>query len=217
MQTHAFPLKHVSLISCEGKSDMEHRHAAAAFAAGAAVGLSAALLYTRAIRSQNTAADHAAADHAAAVCGQVGAPPSVPAAANGRSLPTVSMADFDRDEILEEQLTRNVQFFGLEAQRRIGSAFVVVVGLGVSWRPESEGRGRAAGRDGVASVACKEWQARWVLGRSIPLRFLSAAAGALAAEPGGAVTSRRCTAGRGFARCSPAAALWGGTAAAHRL
>lgn len=49
------------------------------------------------------------------------------------------MANFDQDEILEEQLTRNVQFFGLEAQRRIGGAFVVVVGLGVSWQGRDKG------------------------------------------------------------------------------
>ncbi|KAL4443221.1 hypothetical protein ABPG75_010976 [Micractinium tetrahymenae] len=104
---------------------MKHRHAAAAFAAGAAVGLGAALLYTRVNRSQNTAADHAAAAD-----GQAAVPPLPAATANGSSSPAFSMADFDQDEILEEQLTRNVQFFGLEAQRRIGGAFVVVVGLG---------------------------------------------------------------------------------------
>ena len=36
------------------------------------------------------------------------------------------------DEVLSEQLTRNVQFFGEEPQQRIADAFVVVVGLGVS-------------------------------------------------------------------------------------
>lgn len=41
-----------------------------------------------------------------------------------------SLADFEADEVLAEQLTRNVQFFGLEGQRRIASSFVVVVGLG---------------------------------------------------------------------------------------
>ncbi|EFN56689.1 hypothetical protein CHLNCDRAFT_21979 [Chlorella variabilis] len=40
------------------------------------------------------------------------------------------MAEFEQDEVLEEQLTRNVQFFGLPAQKRIGGSFVVVVGLG---------------------------------------------------------------------------------------
>jgi tRNA A37 threonylcarbamoyladenosine dehydratase len=42
------------------------------------------------------------------------------------------LADFDQDDILMEQLTRNVQFFGLEAQKKIARSFVVVVGLGVS-------------------------------------------------------------------------------------
>lgn len=36
------------------------------------------------------------------------------------------------DEILSEQFTRNVQFFGSHGQQQIHSAFVVVVGLGVS-------------------------------------------------------------------------------------
>lgn len=35
------------------------------------------------------------------------------------------------DEILAEQLTRNLQFFGAEAQGRVAGSFVVVVGLGV--------------------------------------------------------------------------------------
>jgi tRNA A37 threonylcarbamoyladenosine dehydratase len=35
-----------------------------------------------------------------------------------------------RDEILAEQFTRNVQFFGRDAQARIAGSFVVVVGLG---------------------------------------------------------------------------------------
>jgi hypothetical protein len=43
-----------------------------------------------------------------------------------------SLEQFDRDEVLAEQLTRNVQFFGVERQRAITHAFVVVIGLGVS-------------------------------------------------------------------------------------
>lgn len=35
------------------------------------------------------------------------------------------------DEILSEQFTRNVQFFGPDGQQLIHGAFVVVVGLGV--------------------------------------------------------------------------------------
>jgi hypothetical protein len=42
------------------------------------------------------------------------------------------MANFEKDDVLVEQLTRNVQFFGLEGQKKIANAFVVVVGLGVS-------------------------------------------------------------------------------------
>jgi hypothetical protein len=42
-----------------------------------------------------------------------------------------SVADYEGDEVLEEQFTRNVQFFGSEGQRRAARAFVVVVGLGV--------------------------------------------------------------------------------------
>jgi hypothetical protein len=35
-------------------------------------------------------------------------------------------------QVLVEQLTRNLQFFGEESQQRIADAFVIVVGLGVS-------------------------------------------------------------------------------------
>jgi tRNA A37 threonylcarbamoyladenosine dehydratase len=35
-------------------------------------------------------------------------------------------------QVLVEQLTRNIQFFGEESQQRIADAFVIVVGLGVS-------------------------------------------------------------------------------------
>ena len=35
------------------------------------------------------------------------------------------------DEIVGEQLTRNVQFFGREGQKSVCDAFVIVVGLGV--------------------------------------------------------------------------------------
>lgn len=43
-----------------------------------------------------------------------------------------SLQHFDQDEVLAEQLTRNTQFFGLEKQKQITNAFVVVIGLGVS-------------------------------------------------------------------------------------
>lgn len=37
----------------------------------------------------------------------------------------------EQDEIIAEQLTRNIQFFGLDGQKKITESFVVVVGLGV--------------------------------------------------------------------------------------
>ena len=36
------------------------------------------------------------------------------------------------DDIVAEHFTRNVQFFGREAQQKIMGSFIVVVGLGVS-------------------------------------------------------------------------------------
>jgi glutamate-1-semialdehyde aminotransferase len=42
-----------------------------------------------------------------------------------------SLQEFDQDEVLAEQLTRNVQFFGLDNQKGITKSFVVVIGLGV--------------------------------------------------------------------------------------
>lgn len=42
--------------------------------------------------------------------------------------------DLDTDDIISEQLTRNIQFFGLKSQKKISDSFVVVVGLGVSFR-----------------------------------------------------------------------------------
>ncbi|OVA11587.1 UBA/THIF-type NAD/FAD binding fold [Macleaya cordata] len=38
--------------------------------------------------------------------------------------------DLLKDEIVSEQLTRNIQFFGLESQRKVMGSFVVVIGLG---------------------------------------------------------------------------------------
>ncbi|KAF8378813.1 hypothetical protein HHK36_030162 [Tetracentron sinense] len=42
------------------------------------------------------------------------------------------MASLDilKDEIVSEQLTRNIQFFGLESQQKVTKSFVVVIGLG---------------------------------------------------------------------------------------
>jgi len=43
--------------------------------------------------------------------------------------------DLEKDDIVAEQLTRNIQFFGKDGQKKINDAFVVVVGLGVSASP----------------------------------------------------------------------------------
>jgi len=50
-------------------------------------------------------------------------------ASGGADAPT--MARFEDDEILKEQFTRNVQFFGQDGQSRVTQSFVVVIGLGV--------------------------------------------------------------------------------------
>ena len=47
------------------------------------------------------------------------------------------LSDFVSDEVLSEQFTRNVQFFGQDGQLKIANAFVVVVGLGVSLHTRS--------------------------------------------------------------------------------
>ncbi|KAF3331565.1 hypothetical protein FCM35_KLT02971 [Carex littledalei] len=39
-------------------------------------------------------------------------------------------SDLLADEIVSEQLTRNIQFFGLESQRKVTQSFVVIIGLG---------------------------------------------------------------------------------------
>jgi tRNA A37 threonylcarbamoyladenosine dehydratase len=43
---------------------------------------------------------------------------------------SVSVENFEDDDIIKEQLTRNVQFFGLPGQKDISKSFVIVVGLG---------------------------------------------------------------------------------------
>ncbi|XP_074316487.1 tRNA threonylcarbamoyladenosine dehydratase [Silene latifolia] len=43
---------------------------------------------------------------------------------------TQEMPDLLKDEIVSEQLTRNIQFFGLESQKRVTESYVVVIGLG---------------------------------------------------------------------------------------
>jgi hypothetical protein len=119
------------------------------FAAGALAGaaLSAATFYWL-CRTTESAAPPSRSKSAGS---SGGAPPAAGAASAAAPRPAPlphALADFDQDDILSEQLTRNVQFFGLEAQKRIGRAFVVVVGLGVrleaagSRRPRASGAGR---------------------------------------------------------------------------
>jgi tRNA A37 threonylcarbamoyladenosine dehydratase len=98
---------------------------ACAFAAGAALGCAAAYLASRAVVVSSPAplAPPVAA-HGQPLAGD--RPPE--AAACGVSLD---------DEVVGEQLTRNVQFFGRDGQQRVCDSFVVVVGLGVRRRGAS--------------------------------------------------------------------------------
>jgi hypothetical protein len=108
------------------------------FCAGAALGAGAIFYITERVKRINTNPYASiiftanGTDHAAEV--QLQALPSSTftakplAAANSNE----KMINFDKDDVLVEQLTRNVQFFGLEGQKKIANAFVVVVGLGVS-------------------------------------------------------------------------------------
>eukprot|EP00891_Asterochloris_glomerata_P009130 jgi/Astpho2/9130/e_gw1.00134.3.1_t len=57
---------------------------------------------------------------------EVHQPPAPPAAAVGALEPQ----DWLHDDVLGEQFTRNVQFFGEASQRHIANSFVVVIGLG---------------------------------------------------------------------------------------
>ncbi|KAH7656062.1 Sulfur carrier protein ThiS adenylyltransferase protein [Dioscorea alata] len=43
---------------------------------------------------------------------------------------TLNMSNFMQDEVVSEQLTRNIQFFGIESQQKVTESFVVVIGLG---------------------------------------------------------------------------------------
>jgi hypothetical protein len=83
---------------------------ACVFGAGVALGCAAVYASSRRARAPAAAAPEQAAKHT---------PPQ----------PTAPLS-LD-DEIVGEQLTRNVQFFGREGQQRVCDAFVVVVGLGV--------------------------------------------------------------------------------------
>jgi hypothetical protein len=100
------------------------------FAAGAASAglLSALLLYRR-----SPAAQHRSAP---------AEPPPAEQRAPGRA---AGLQGYLQDDVLSEQFTRNIQFFGTAGQDKIINAFVVVVGLGVS-RPRRPARARHAWR-----------------------------------------------------------------------
>ena len=130
------------------------RHALAAFAGGVALGAGGLYLAHRisshAILSQQQQqqAKRAARPPAdAADAGSSHLPPAQQQQQQQRDAPNGTPAtssstsssstppwalDWEGDEVVGEQLTRNVQFFGAEGQRRVSAAFVVVVGLGVS-------------------------------------------------------------------------------------
>ena len=129
-----------------------------------------------------------------------------PPAAGAAGAAAATLADFDVDEVLSEQLTRNVQFFGLDAQKRISRAFVVVVGLGVS----------ARARAGVRRLARA----------TAPLQHLAAALRNAAPQPPAHGSSLRrdrppppprARPGRRLARRAHAPALGRGAPAPRRL
>ncbi|XP_014505060.1 tRNA threonylcarbamoyladenosine dehydratase [Vigna radiata var. radiata] len=49
---------------------------------------------------------------------------------SGKKNDRVVNEDLLKDEIVSEQLTRNIQFFGFESQQRVTGSYVVVIGLG---------------------------------------------------------------------------------------
>lgn len=107
--------------------------------------------------------------------------------------PASSVRNFLQDEVLVEQLTRNVQFFGEEAQQTIANSFVIVVGLGVSCDGGIAGVFR--------SLVGPEWLQR---GKSLSLTH--------------PLMMNSCCVAGGRQPCSTlAAALRRGQTAAHRL
>ena len=106
------------------------------FCAGAALGAGAIYYITERVKRINTnpyasinftanGIDHAAEVQLQALPFTAAKPPE------SATMNNEKMINFENDAILAEQLTRNVQFFGLEGQKKIANAFVVVVGLGV--------------------------------------------------------------------------------------
>lgn len=107
-----------------------------ALATGASIGAAISYLAMRQLQDSEATAKQKSPGvtiHASAGTTAAGSQPQAQATTSGRHAHGgASLRHFETDEILSEHLTRNVQFFGLEAQRRICNSFVVVVGLGVS-------------------------------------------------------------------------------------
>lgn len=109
---------------------------AAIFLGGAAAGAAAYALAT-AFSGSNKALglDAAPFDSIASSSGAAArlAPTQQHAASQPPPLPPAAQPDFsnfEQDEILQEQFTRNVQFFGQAGQLSVAKSFVVVIGLG---------------------------------------------------------------------------------------
>ncbi|CAN6198124.1 unnamed protein product [Urochloa humidicola] len=51
-------------------------------------------------------------------------------ARSSRHLGSVSSSDLLSDEVVSEQLTRNIQFFGMDSQKKVTESYVVIIGLG---------------------------------------------------------------------------------------
>lgn len=95
------------------------------FLAGAAVGVVGTAVAFRILSRQYSTLHSAANGHHHDCCTT-----SVHPKPKNSSSAVGDLQNFDKDEIISEQLTRNVQFFGEHGQRAVGGSFVVVVGLG---------------------------------------------------------------------------------------
>ncbi|RLN11447.1 tRNA threonylcarbamoyladenosine dehydratase isoform X2 [Panicum miliaceum] len=51
-------------------------------------------------------------------------------ARSSRQLGAIGSSDLLSDEVVSEQLTRNIQFFGMDSQKKVTESYVVVIGLG---------------------------------------------------------------------------------------
>jgi len=49
---------------------------------------------------------------------------------SSRQLGAIGSSDLLSDEVVSEQLTRNIQFFGMDSQKKVTESYVVVIGLG---------------------------------------------------------------------------------------